>query len=74
MAIDNADNDNEIGANDTVPCKQINVESTLIDNVDIWLKMKVETKYIYRRCFNVGKTMSIELRRFNVDEPMLFQL
>ena len=25
-------------------------------NVDIWLKMKVEPTYIYRRCFNVGKT------------------
>ena len=25
-------------------------------NVDIWLKMKVEPRYIYRCCFNVGKT------------------
>ena len=40
-----------------------NVETTLIINVhqrcfnvDIWLKMKVEPTYIYRRCFNVGKT------------------
>ena len=47
------------------PSKHINVESTL--------KMKVEPTYIYRRCFNVGKTTSIELRRINVDEPTLFQ-
>ena len=25
-------------------------------NVDIWLKMKVEPTYVYRRCFNVEKT------------------
>ena len=25
-------------------------------NVDIWLEMKVEPTYIYRRCFNVAKT------------------
>ena len=25
-------------------------------NVDIWLKMKVEPTYVYRRCFNVDKT------------------
>ena len=30
----------------------INVVSTLI----FWLKMKVEPTYIYRHCFNVGKT------------------
>ena len=46
----------------------INVESTLIVNVhqrcfniDIWLKMKVEPTYIYRGCFNVGKTTLIDL-------------
>ena len=36
-------------------------------NVNIWLKMKVEPTYIYRRCF------LIELCRFNVDEPTLLQ-
>ena len=57
------------------PSKHINVrisdETTLIVNVyqrcfnaDIWLKMKVELTYIYRRCFNVGKTRLIELRRW----------
>ena len=62
----------------------INVEKKLIVNfhqrcfnVDIWLKVKVEPTYIYRRCFNVGKynveTTLIELRRFNVEEPILFQ-
>ena len=25
-------------------------------NVEIWLKMKVEPTYVYRRCFNVDKT------------------
>ena len=62
------------------PSKHINVETTLIVNVhqrcfnvDIWLKMKVEPTYIYRRCFNVDKTTLIELRRFNVDEPTLLQ-
>ena len=41
----------------------INVETTVIVNVHqrcfnvaIWMKMKVEPTYIYRRCFNVGKT------------------
>ena len=41
----------------------IKVETTLIVNVhqrcfnfDIWLKMNIEPTYIYRRCFNVGKT------------------
>ena len=42
-------------------------------NVYIWLKIKVELTYIYRRCFKVGKTTSKKLRRFNVGEPMLFQ-
>ena len=42
-------------------------------NVIIWLKMKAEPTYVYRRCFNVDKTTLKELRRFNVDEPMLFQ-
>ena len=42
-------------------------------NVDIWLKMKVEPTYIYRRCFNVDKTTLIQLRRFNVDESTLSQ-
>ena len=32
--------------------------------------MKVEPTYNYRRCFNV-ETTSIELHRFNVDEPTL---
>ena len=41
-------------------------------NVDIWLKISW-ADIIYRRCFNVGKTTLIELRWFNVDEPMLFQ-
>ena len=60
--------------------RRINIKTTLIVNVhqrcfnvDIWLKMKVEPTYIYRRCFNVDKTTLIELRRFNVDEPTLFQ-
>ena len=35
--------------------------------------MKVGPSYIYRRCLNIGKTTLIELRRFNVNEPMLFQ-
>ena len=62
----------------------INVEAKLIVNfhqrcfnVDIWLKVKFEPTYIYRCCFNVGKynveTTLIELRRFNVEEPILFQ-
>ena len=58
----------------------INVETMLIANVhqrcfnvDIWLKMEVEPTYIYRRCFNVDKTTLIELRWFNVDDPVLFQ-
>ena len=42
-------------------------------NVEIWLKMKVEPTYVYRRCFNVDKTTLIELRWFNVNDPMLFQ-
>ena len=48
-----------------------NVETTLIVNVhqrcfdvDIWLKMKVEPTYIYRRCFNVGK-ITLKQRRYN---------
>ena len=36
------------------------VDSTSITqccfNLDIWLKMKVEPTYVYRRCFNVYKT------------------
>ena len=52
-----------------LPSKHINVESTLKQhwssmfiplchcfNVDIWLKMKGEPTYVYRRCFNVDKT------------------
>ena len=38
--------------------------------------MKVEPTYVYRRCFNVNKTtlkQRQELRRFNVDDPMLLQ-
>ena len=57
----------------------IDIETTLIVNVqqrcfnvDFWLKMKVEPTYIYRRCFNVDKT-TLKQRRFNIDEPMLFQ-
>ena len=42
-------------------------------NVQMWLKMKVEPTYAYRRCFKVDKTTLKELRRFNVDDPMLFQ-
>ena len=42
-------------------------------NVEIWLKMKVEPTYVYRRFLNVDKTKLIELRWFNVDDPMLFQ-
>ena len=42
-----------------------------------WLKMKVEPMYIYRRCFNVGKTTLkknlLELRRLSVNEPKLFE-
>ena len=56
-----------------------NVETTLIVNIHqrcfdvyIWLNMKVEPTYIYRRCFNV-ETTSIELHRFNVDKITLFQ-
>ena len=41
--------------------------------VEIWLKMKVEPIHVYQRCFNVDKTMLIELRQFNVDDTMLFQ-
>ena len=48
----------------------INVETTLIVNVDqrcfnfdIWLKMKIESTYIYRRCFNVVTTL--KERRYN---------
>ena len=62
------------------PSKHIDVESTLIVNVhrrcfnvDIWLKMKVEPTYIFRRCFNVEETPWIKLRRFNVDYQTLFQ-
>ena len=40
-------------------------------NVEIWLKMKVEPKYVYWRCFNV-ETKLKKLRWFNVDDP-LFQ-
>ena len=43
------------------------------NNVDVWLKMKVEPTYIYQHCFNIDKTTLIEWRRFNVDEPTLFQ-
>ena len=43
-------------------------------NVEIWLKMKVEPTYVYRRCFNVVlSTFFIELRRFNVDDSMLLK-
>ena len=42
------------------PSKHINVETTLIVNVhqrcinvDIWLKMKAELTYVYRRCLNI---------------------
>ena len=35
--------------------------------------MKVESTFVYRRCFNVDKTTLKELRRFNVDDPILFQ-
>ena len=42
-------------------------------NVEIWLKMKVEPTYVYWRCFNVDKTLLIELGWFNVDDSVLFQ-
>ena len=49
--------------------KHINVETMLIVNVhqrcfnvDIWLKIKVEPTYIYRRLLNVGKTTLKQLR------------
>ena len=35
--------------------------------------MKVEPTYFYRRWQNNVETMSIELRWFNIDDPMLFQ-
>ena len=64
----------------TVMTKHINVETTLIVNghqrcfsADIWLKMKVEPRYIYQRWQNNVETTLKELCRFNVDDPMLFQ-
>ena len=42
-------------------------------NVEIWLEMEVEPAYVYRRCFNVDKTTLKKLRRFKVDDPMLFR-
>ena len=64
----------------------INVETTLIVNVDfmsmnqccfnveICLKMKVELAYVYRRCFNVALSTTLtDLRRFKVNDPMLFR-
>lgn len=38
------------------------------------IEIKVELTYIYRCCFNIGKTTSKKLRWFNVGEPTLFQL
>ena len=37
-------------------------------NVEIWLKKKAESTYVYRRCFNVDKQ-----RRNNVDRVTLIQ-
>ena len=61
----------------------INVETMLIVNVDqrcfnadIWLEMKVKSTYIltlFQRWQNNIETTMMELRRFNVDEPTLFQ-
>ena len=43
-------------------------------NVEIWLKMKVEPAYVYRRCFNIALSTTLtDLRRFKVDDPMLFR-
>ena len=42
-------------------------------NVEFWLKMKFEATYVYQRCFNFDKTTLKKLRRFNVDDPMLFR-
>ena len=48
--------------------RQINVETMLIINVHqrclnfyIWLKMKIEPTYIYRRCFNFEMKLSFLL-------------
>ena len=32
-------------------------------NVDIWIKIKVESMYVHRRCFDVEKTASKQLRQ-----------
>ena len=35
-------------------------------NVDMWFKMKLESKYVRRRCFDVGKTTSNQLCQYLV--------
>ena len=58
----------------------IDVETTLIVNihqccfnVGIWLKMKVEPTYIYRRCFNVDKTTLKQCWKNYVDSMLMAQ-
>ena len=62
------------------PSKHIKVELTLIVNVyqrcfnvDFWLKIKVESTYVYRRCFNVYETTLLEVRCLNVYNPTVLQ-
>ena len=62
------------------PSKHTNVETALIVNthqpcfnVDIWLKMKVEPTYIYRRCFNVDKTTLKQPWKNYVDSMLMIQ-
>ena len=55
----------------------INIETTLIVNahrrcfVDIWLKMKVELTYIFRRCFHVEKITLKQRRQNYVDSTSI---
>ena len=53
----------------------LNVETTLIVhvhqhsfNVDIWLKMKADPTYLYRRCFKVGKTTLKQSRKNSLNQ------
>ena len=57
-----------------LPSKHINlIVHQRCFNVDIWLKMKIEPTYIYRRCFNVGKTMLKQRGQSYVDSTSMNQ-
>ena len=53
--------------------RRFNVDDPSCINVEIWLKIKVEPTYVYRRCFNVDKTTLKRRRKNNVDSMLMTQ-